>query len=100
MWIKIIHPNGHISNVDWQENYNQMRKAIPGTENPGYLLHESGLWSPIHKKWIFAPRRVSREPYDEKLDETRGSNIIIVSDEQFESINYFTIGELNKFRGF
>jgi hypothetical protein len=30
-----------------------------------YLLHESGVWHEGLGKWVFPPRRVSVEPYDD-----------------------------------
>ena len=32
---------------------------------PSYLLHESAVWSNIRRQWLFFPRRLSYEPYDD-----------------------------------
>ena len=32
------------------------------------------------------PRRESRERYDDKLDETRGTNLMLIADETFTDI--------------
>ena len=51
------------------------------------MIHESGVWSDIHRKWFFLPRRASTERYDDKLDERRAANILITCDETFTDIN-------------
>ena len=35
------------------------------------------------KKWVFAPRRISKDKYDDVLDERRGSNKVVLVDEDF-----------------
>ena len=53
---------------------------------PGYIIHESASWSSVHKRWFFLPRRESKERYDEKLDESRGTNLMLTADEEFSDI--------------
>ncbi|CAD5111807.1 unnamed protein product [Dimorphilus gyrociliatus] len=98
-WIKSIGPNGDIKHLDWSENYNKLRE-VAGFESPGYMIHESAYWSDIHKKWIFLPRRASKEKYDETLDENRGTNLLFLADEEFKNIHYQRVGPLNPSRGF
>lgn len=50
------------------------------------MIHESGVWSLIHKKWFFLPRRSSRSAYDEVADEYRGTNILLIADPNFTEI--------------
>lgn len=50
------------------------------------MIHESGVWSTVHKKWFFLPRRSSQAPYDEVADEYRGTNLLLTTDENFERI--------------
>jgi soluble calcium-activated nucleotidase 1 len=100
MWIKVISPDGHVQSVDWIPQYTQLRKAS-GTLSPGYLIHESGNWNEHLSKWVFLPRRVSTEPYNEHLDEQRASNIMLVADESFETVQLVqNIGPFNPIRGF
>lgn len=35
------------------------------------------------RKWVFMPRRISKDPYDDVLDEKRGSNKVVIVDESF-----------------
>eukprot|EP00002_Diphylleia_rotans_P001395 TRINITY_DN1078_c0_g1_i1.p1 TRINITY_DN1078_c0_g1~~TRINITY_DN1078_c0_g1_i1.p1 ORF type:complete len:359 (+),score=86.77 TRINITY_DN1078_c0_g1_i1:53-1129(+) len=98
-FVKRIDKDGHIESLDWRDNYQAMRKAT-GTLDPGYLVHESGYWHEQHKKWYFLPRRVSKERYDEVADENRGSNIVIRANENFTSIDTFTIGDIIPKHGF
>lgn len=33
------------------------------------MIHESAAWSEVMHKWVFLPRRVSSDEYDEVKDE-------------------------------
>lgn len=57
-----------------------------GIEWPGYMIHESGVWSPFKKKWYFLPRRCSHETYNETRDEVMGCNYMISADNSFKNI--------------
>jgi len=98
-WVKVITPQGSIIHIDWHEIYNKMRQKT-GFTAPGYLIHESAMWSDIHKKWYFLPRRASKEKYDDVADEKRAANILITADEDFENISFRKIGFLNPTHGY
>ena len=66
----------------------------------GYMIHESGVWSSVHKQWFFLPRRASTETYEEVADEQRASNILFQADENFEDISYKRIGPFHPTHGF
>lgn len=68
--------------------------------NPGYMIHESGVWSEYHKRWFFLPRRASTEKYDETADEHRATNLILKCDASFQKIEITKVGEVNPIRGF
>lgn len=114
MWIKIIHPTGEIKHVDWDSNYRKLRQAVsiefPGKlvsaevcrvykdvskqewfQFSGYMIHESGIWSNVHKKWFFLPRRSSQASYDEVKDEFMGTNLLLMTDEYFNKITVSSI---------
>lgn len=44
-------------------------RAEVGGLFPGYVIHESAAWSDILQKWVFLPRRISSEKYDDVADE-------------------------------
>lgn len=50
------------------------------------MIHESGVWSSLAKKWYFLPRRCSKDRYNETRDEHMGCNYLITADESFHSI--------------
>lgn len=60
MYVKVVAVTGHVHHLNWSDNYKKLRSAI-GIEWPGYMIHESGLWSQVHRKWFFLPRRCSKE---------------------------------------
>lgn len=66
----------------------------------GYIIHESGVWSEVHRRWFFLPRRASKERYEERADERRGTNLLFVSDENFQDILVKTVGSINPTHGF
>lgn len=99
LWIATITDSGQISYHNWERNYQRLRKAT-GTEHPGYLIHEAICWSAIHKKWYILPRRSSQLPYDDELDEKRGTNLLIEASEDFNRINVKRVGKTTPERGF
>ena len=63
---------------------------------PGYLIHEAINWSPHLRKWVFMPRRISTEKYDDVLDEKRGSNKVLLVDEAFTKSELVTVKMASK----
>ncbi|TKR80366.1 hypothetical protein L596_014450 [Steinernema carpocapsae] len=94
MYVKVVSHNGCVEHVNWVDQYIKLRVAFgikhPG---PGYMIHESGQFSEIHKKWFFMPRRASHKKYTEAEDEFRGTNILIIADEDFSNVEVKHVGE-------
>ena len=59
-YIKIINGLGHVDHLPWASVYNKLKHAA-GIERPGYIIHEAVVWSNVHKRWYFLPRRASRD---------------------------------------
>lgn len=68
-----------MTHLNWVEQYKRIR-GILDIKWPGYMIHESGVWSDIHKRWFFLPRRCSNEVYNEKKDEHMGCSVLISAD--------------------
>lgn len=85
-YVKIVSTKGEVKHLSWINQYESVR-GIMGITFPGYLIHESGVWSDIHKKWFFLPRRCSHNPYNETMDEVMGCNVLIITDEYFKSVH-------------
>ena len=66
----------------------------------GYLIHESGVWSDVHRQWFFLPRRASTETYEETADEHRATNLLFRADETFQDISMIRFGPLHPTHGF
>ncbi|KAK7870612.1 hypothetical protein R5R35_009111 [Gryllus longicercus] len=98
-WVKVVAPGGEAVPINWREKYNKLRRAV-GIEFPGYMIHEAVCWSPVHQKWVFLPRRASKDPYNEHRDEEMGTNLILTADEDFEDIKVSRVGEVVATRGF
>ena len=82
LWIGVLTAKGELKRTDWTRQYNLVRDAL-GASRPGYVIHEAILWSEALNKWVFLPRRVSSEAYNEVTDERRGSNKVVLVDENF-----------------
>ena len=54
------------------------------------------MWSKEQNKWIFLPRRASKNQYNDVEDEEHGTNMMITANEQFENINVIKIGKLDE----
>lgn len=93
---------GKVKTLNWYNNYAALRKAS-GFEFPGFVLHESGIWSKIHKKWFFLPRFCSKEELSKDKEKSPGCNLLMTADEKFEDIKIVDIplsGEYRKVQGF
>jgi soluble calcium-activated nucleotidase 1 len=101
LWIAVIDGSGSMRRLDWTEHYAFVQKAL-GASHPGYVIHEAILWSPYLKKWLFLPRRVSSEEYDENKDEYMGSNKLLLVDENFKDATVVDIKmkEIDPLHGF
>mmetsp|Transcript_56752 Transcript_56752/g.138044 ORF Transcript_56752/g.138044 Transcript_56752/m.138044 type:complete len:434 (+) Transcript_56752:510-1811(+) len=84
LWVTIMDKYGQFRRVNWFDNFSYIRKVL-GATSPGYVIHEAINWSPHMRKWVFAPRRISSEAYNDVLDEKRGSNKVVIVNEDFKS---------------
>ncbi|XP_018329030.1 soluble calcium-activated nucleotidase 1 [Agrilus planipennis] len=98
-YVKVIAVNGLVQSLKWVDNYERLREIL-GIHWPGYMIHESGVWSEIHEKWFFLPRRCSKDPYNETLDEYRGCSWLISADSNFYRTEATQIPTKSKTRGF
>lgn len=99
MFVKAVNTNGEVRHINWSNNFKAIREII-GINWPGYMIHESGMWSDIHKRWYFLPRRCSRDRYNETRDEHMGCNYLISADETFSDIKPKKVGKLIPTHGF
>lgn len=98
-WIKVLDRNYGLHSVDWRKNYQCIRDALAVGPN-GYVIHEAAEWHPYRREWLFFPRKISTEPFDEPVDEReRGANTLIIANEDFSNIRTLTIGERVPERG-
>ncbi|XP_023343490.1 soluble calcium-activated nucleotidase 1 [Eurytemora carolleeae] len=99
MFVKKINRKGEVEHIDWTDNYLALRETL-GILPPGYMIHEAVSWSPALERWVFLPRRASKERYDDVEDERRGTNLMILADENFQHIESRTVGEIVPTHGF
>jgi soluble calcium-activated nucleotidase 1 len=98
-WVKTLDRVGGVHHIDWRVIYDKLRD-FTGTAYPGYIVHEAVGWSEQMRKWVFLPRRMSTEAYDEKADELKGANIALIVDEDFGAIKKVTVGPQVPSHGF
>jgi soluble calcium-activated nucleotidase 1 len=98
-FVKRVTPSGEVTHLDWSKNFDKMAEAL-GIHLPGYVVHEAAGWSDTLQKWIFMPRKVSKEKFDEVMDENAGSNVVLLADENFDDIQVTHIGALVPSHGF
>lgn len=94
MFVKAITVHGEIYHLNWANNFKALRSSI-GIEWPGYMIHESGVWSSEARRWFFLPRRCSKDRYNETRDEHMGCNYLITADESFHSIKPIELKRAN-----
>ncbi|XP_068574522.1 soluble calcium-activated nucleotidase 1 isoform X1 [Cebidichthys violaceus] len=98
-WVKVVGYRGDVQHENWVPTYNAL-KAAAGIQPPGYLIHESAAWSDALQRWFFLPRRGSKERYEEKADERRGTNIALSCSSDFRDIVVSRVGPLDPTHGF
>jgi len=98
-FVKKISTTGEVTHISWRMNYQKISSEM-GIHFPGYVVHESANWSDVMKKWMFLPRRASSEKYNDKTDERKGTNVMVVADEDFNTIKVTTVGEVIPTHGF
>ncbi|XP_072931822.1 apyrase [Epargyreus clarus] len=99
MWVKAINIHGEVQHLSWVNQYKAVRSSI-GIQWPGYMIHESGVWSPVTEKWHFLPRRCSHEHYNETRDELMGCNFLITADSNFQHVQATEITKHQPKHGF
>jgi len=98
-WIKTVSVTGEVDHINWREKYLALAKTA-GIEFPGYITHEAGVWSDVHQKWFFLPRKCSDCLYDDDEDEQKCTNLLITCDDNFENIQVSKVGEIVPSHGF
>ncbi|KDR08953.1 soluble calcium-activated nucleotidase 1 [Zootermopsis nevadensis] len=98
-WIKTVASTGEVEHHNWFHKYLSVRRVL-GIEFPGYITHEAVVWSDVHDCWFFLPRRCSKERYNDVLDETRGCNVMITTDDTFTDIKVLRVGNIIPTHGF
>lgn len=86
MYVKEVTTTGEVRSHNWSFNYKILREESLQIIWPGYMIHESGVWSDVHKRWFFLPRRCTKEKYNETRDEYMGCNVLISADEHFGNV--------------
>eukprot|EP00933_Yihiella_yeosuensis_P002923 TRINITY_DN10511_c0_g1_i1.p1 TRINITY_DN10511_c0_g1~~TRINITY_DN10511_c0_g1_i1.p1 ORF type:complete len:367 (-),score=56.04 TRINITY_DN10511_c0_g1_i1:72-1172(-) len=99
-WIKSMDRNGKVESINWRPVFQALRAATQ-TSSPGYLWHEAVIWDARLRRWLVLPRKASvGQPYTPELDETRGTNLLLICSEDFSEIEVKTIGPLEPEWGF
>mmetsp|Transcript_25940 Transcript_25940/g.39177 ORF Transcript_25940/g.39177 Transcript_25940/m.39177 type:complete len:410 (-) Transcript_25940:37-1266(-) len=103
LWIDILNRRGELRRLDWTREYNFVRGLLNATYPHGYVVHEAILWSKLHQTWVFVPRRVSTEPFNEEADERKGANVIVLVNPSFTDGKVVPIkntGDIDPLHGF
>mmetsp|Transcript_10761 Transcript_10761/g.18448 ORF Transcript_10761/g.18448 Transcript_10761/m.18448 type:complete len:412 (-) Transcript_10761:213-1448(-) len=86
MWFKTLDPTSFACvDMDGTPRFNDLRvaaKVAPapavGELSAGYMIHESARWSEEHQMWLFMPRKLSRESYEEVKDTVKCVNLMLM----------------------
>jgi len=98
-FVKKISPSGEVAHLNWRVNYQKISSEM-GIHFPGYVIHESGGWSKTLNSWMFLPRRASKEKYNDKTDERKGTNMLVLASDDFSNIKVSTVGQIEPTHGF
>ncbi len=95
MYVKRVAHGGEPEHINWRENYLALRRKA-GIEFPGYMIHEAGAWSNVHKRWFFLPRRASKNKYNDVDDERMGTNMVLTASEDFKDVHLSRVGDTDE----
>lgn len=99
-WVKWLDRDYRLISRDWHGPYQRMMAAVGVDPEHGYVVHEAAEWHPLYRQWLFFPRKISTETFDEAVDEReRGANTLIIADEDFDTIHTLEVGERVPERG-
>ncbi|XP_061830120.1 soluble calcium-activated nucleotidase 1 isoform X1 [Nerophis lumbriciformis] len=98
-WVKLVGFRGDVEHQNWVPMYKSLKSAA-GIQPPGYLIHESAVWSDTLQRWFFLPRRASTERYEETADERRGTNLVLSCSPDFKDVTVSQAGPLDPTHGF
>ncbi|SEH91230.1 soluble calcium-activated nucleotidase 1 [Stutzerimonas xanthomarina] len=97
--MKLLDRHYTVRSVDWADRYQRIRDAL-NVGPDGYVIHEAAEWHPYRREWLFFPRKISTEPFDEAVDEReRGANTLIIASEDFSQIRTLEVGQRIPERG-
>ncbi|XP_050424374.1 soluble calcium-activated nucleotidase 1-like [Adelges cooleyi] len=99
MWIKVITVDGGVKHVNWTQNFIKLRAAF-GIHFPGYMTHESCVWSNVHGRFFFLPRKASTDKYDFSADERKATNVLLSASPNFSDIKVVRVGEIVPTHGY
>lgn len=98
-WVKVVDRNYGLQSIDWSGRYALIREALAVGEH-GYVIHEAVEWHPYRRQWLFFPRKVSTQPFDELIDGREcGSNKLVIASEDFSDIQVIEVGQCVPERG-
>lgn len=100
-WVKRIQPDTYqVISEDWSAAYRAMREALGVDPGRGYVIHEAAEWHPLHERWVFFPRKVSFDPFDEARDEREGgNNKMLIASPGFDDVRVVEVGARTPERG-
>ena len=93
-WVKVVDKDWSVKSIDWTANYAKLARAVGLTKGPGvaggmygYLTHEGALWSDIHQRWFFVPRKIAyHTKYDFARDPSDHAAILMTCNDKFNDI--------------
>jgi soluble calcium-activated nucleotidase 1 len=101
LWVSVVNLAGNVRRENWVDSYLAVRKAV-GAVSPGYIIVEACNWSSALQKWVFLPRRISADIYNDVLDEKRGGRQLVMLNADFTGavVVDLNLSSLDPLKGF
>lgn len=100
-WVKVILPTGGVRNSNWNRLFTALRRAVGATHPRGYIFHEAVHWHPERRQWLILPRKLSTSHiYNPLVDETKGTNILFLVEEDWSAFEIRTVSDRDPEWGF
>jgi len=98
--VKQIDPTGEVTDVDFSKHYEKLAEAYEVNLRQGHVVHEAAAWSDLLNKWIWAPKRVTKDKRDNETWNKISTNEVELSDDKFEDVTTTKFGNLTETVGF
>jgi len=94
-FVKRIGENGEVEDIDFSKHYEDVAETYDVNLREGQVIHEAVEFSDETQKWLFIPRRVTKEKKNKETWDSISTNQGVFADDPFDDFTSTEFGTLN-----